>query len=54
MVFTSLTLMCPCTEKRVNDEELKELQAHQGAMEKELDPLNQEIFHLEGSCNTKE
>ncbi|XP_078391004.1 synaptonemal complex central element protein 1-like isoform X6 [Cetorhinus maximus] len=41
-------------EKRVNDEELKKLQAHRGAMEKELDELNQEIFHLEGNCNTKE
>ncbi|XP_078061922.1 synaptonemal complex central element protein 1 isoform X2 [Mustelus asterias] len=41
-------------EKRVKDEELKELQEHQGAMEKQLDELNQEIFHLQGSCNTKE
>ncbi|XP_067880416.1 synaptonemal complex central element protein 1 [Heterodontus francisci] len=41
-------------EKRVNDTELKKLQAHRGAMEKELDELNQEIFHLEGNCNTKE
>ncbi|XP_048475818.1 synaptonemal complex central element protein 1 [Rhincodon typus] len=41
-------------EKRVNDEELKKLQAQRGEMEKELDGLNQEIFHLEGNCNAKE
>ncbi|XP_041037367.1 synaptonemal complex central element protein 1-like [Carcharodon carcharias] len=41
-------------EKRVNDGELKKLQAHRGTMEKELDELNQEIFQLEGNCNTKE
>ncbi|XP_072423773.1 synaptonemal complex central element protein 1-like isoform X2 [Chiloscyllium punctatum] len=41
-------------EKRVNNEELKKLQARRGEMEKELDELNQEIFHLEGDCNTKE
>ncbi|XP_059499953.1 synaptonemal complex central element protein 1 isoform X2 [Stegostoma tigrinum] len=41
-------------EKRVNDEELKKLQAQRGEMEKELNELNQEIFHLEGNCNTKE
>ncbi|GCC17292.1 hypothetical protein chiPu_0021515, partial [Chiloscyllium punctatum] len=40
--------------KRVNNEELKKLQARRGEMEKELDELNQEIFHLEGDCNTKE
>ncbi|XP_060678403.1 synaptonemal complex central element protein 1-like isoform X2 [Hemiscyllium ocellatum] len=41
-------------EKRVNNEELKKLQARRGEMEKELDELNQEIFHLEGDFNTKE
>ncbi|XP_067832267.1 synaptonemal complex central element protein 1-like [Heptranchias perlo] len=40
-------------EKRVNDAELKKLQLHQEALEKELDELNHEVFHLEGNCNRK-
>ncbi|XP_069785209.1 synaptonemal complex central element protein 1-like isoform X3 [Narcine bancroftii] len=41
-------------EKQVSDEELKRLQEHQSAMEKDRDKLNQDVYCLESTCNKKE